>query len=72
MRAFARMREVLAQNKDLARRMEAAERRLGEHEEALGEYAAEIRAVFEAIRRLMPVAQEPRPPIGFKPPKGRL
>ena len=70
MRAFVRMREVLADNKELARRLEAAERRLGEHENALGNHAAEIRAVFDAIRSLMSPAQEPRPPIGFKPPKG--
>ena len=67
MRAFVRMREVLTENKELARRLEAAERRLGDHETALGEHAAEIRAVFEAIRRLMSPVQQPRPAIGFKP-----
>ncbi len=70
MRAFVRMREVLADNKELARRMEAAERRLGEHESTLGKHAVEIRAVFDAIRHLMSPAQEPQPAIGFKPPKG--
>jgi len=69
MRAFVRMREVLAGNKELAKRLEAAERRLGDHEAALGEHAAEIRAVFEAIRRLMSPVQGPRPSIGFKPDK---
>lgn len=69
MRAFVRMREVLTENKELARRLEAAERRLGSHEAALGEHAADIRAVFEAIRRLMSPVQGPRPAIGFKPDK---
>jgi hypothetical protein len=69
MRAFVRMREVLTENKELARRLEAAERRLGDHEAALGEHTAEIRAVFEAIRRLMSPIQGPRPAIGFKPDK---
>jgi hypothetical protein len=42
---------------------------LGGHEAVLGEHAAEIRAVFEAIRRLMSPIQDSRPAIGFKPPK---
>jgi len=69
MRAFVRMRGVLADHKELAGRLEAAERRLDGHDAALGENAAEIRAVFEAIRRLMSPVQQPRPAIGFKPDK---
>ncbi|HAM36820.1 MAG TPA: DNA-binding protein [Elusimicrobia bacterium] len=70
MRAFVRMREVLAGHKALARRLEAAERRLAFHDAALGEHAEEIRAVFAALRRLMTPPLKPRPAIGFKPPEG--
>jgi hypothetical protein len=57
MRAFVRLREILATHKDLARKLEEMEKR----------YDSQFRVVFEAIRELM--APEPIPPkrhIGFK------
>ena len=59
MRAFVKLREVLATHKDLARKLEQIERHLGKHDE-------EIRVVFDAIRQLM--AAPPTPPkrkIGY-------
>jgi hypothetical protein len=60
MRAFVKLREILATHKDLARKLEAHERKLGEHNE-------KFQIVFEAIRQLM--APPPVPPknrrIGF-------
>jgi len=60
MRAFVRLREVLATHKDLARKLEELERKFGEHD-------AKFHLVFEAIRQLMTPPPEPekRRPIGF-------
>lgn len=59
MRAFVRLREILATHKDLARRLD-------EHEKMLGEHDQKIQAVFEAIRQLMtPPPGTKRRRIGF-------
>ena len=58
MRAFVHLRELLATHEDLARRIEALERR----------YDGKFTVVFDAIRELMspsPGEVEPRPRIGF-------
>ena len=65
MRAFVRLRKVLAANKSLAERMEKIEQRLGVHEETLGVHAADIRSVFEDIRGLMGPPDGPKRRIGF-------
>lgn len=57
-RAFVRMREVLATHKDLARKVDALERKHGTHD-------AQIKAIFEAIRALMDPPKTPRRRIGF-------
>ena len=58
-RAFIRIREILATHKDLAQKVNELERRITEHD-------AEIRTIVQAIRELM---QPPEPPpkrrIGF-------
>lgn len=56
MRTFVRLRRILAENADLARRLEELEKK----------YDAQFRVVFEAIRRLMR-PPEPKRPIGFRP-----
>jgi hypothetical protein len=60
MRAFVRLRELLATHKDLARKLEALEKKLGEHDE-------KFQIVFEAIRQLMapPSDPETKRRIGF-------
>ena len=63
MRAFVRLREVLATHKDLARRMADLER----DQKAQGK---KITDVFEAIQKLLePPKAKPRRAIGFQPPK---
>jgi ORF6N domain len=58
MRAFVRMRELLASNTALARKLDELERKYQHHDEA-------IKAILSAIRELMtPVAPKHRP-IGF-------
>ena len=59
MRAFVRLREIMSTHKDLARKLDALERKLGEHDEKFA-------IVFEAIRQLMaPMAAPAKPRIGY-------
>lgn len=62
MRAFVRLREVLSTHRDLARRIDALQRR----------YDGKFAVVFDAIRRLMspPALEAPRRRIGFALPSG--
>ena len=55
MRAFVRLRELLATHKDLARRLDALEQK----------YDAQFKGVFDAIRELMKPSESPRRRIGF-------
>ncbi len=59
MRAFVKLREVLAAHKDLAHQLKELERKVGEHD-------IEIREIFKAIRELMaPPPEKPKREIGF-------
>lgn len=58
MRAFVRLRDVLAVHKDLARRLEALEKKYDTHD-------VEIKVVFEMIRELMRQPEKPKARIGF-------
>ena len=55
MRAFVRLRQMLAAHADLARKLAALEKR----------YDAQFKVVFEAIRELMTPPPEKKRPIGF-------
>lgn len=55
MRAFVRLRELLATNKDLARKLEELEKK----------YDKQFAVVFEAIRQLMQPPEPPKRQIGF-------
>jgi hypothetical protein len=57
-RAFVRLRAMLAAHTDLARKLGALERK----------YDAQFKVVFDAIRELMaPPPRKPRRQIGFRP-----
>ena len=56
-RAFVRLRAMLAGNAELARKLTALEKK----------YDAQFRIVFDAIRDLMALPAKPRRPIGFRP-----
>lgn len=59
MRAFVRLRELLASNKELAAKLDALERKLKTHDQA-------IAGILDAIRQLMaPPTAAKRRPIGF-------
>ena len=57
-RAFVRLREVLATHKELARKLTELERRIETHDER-------ITVLFEAIRQLTRLPERPRRRIGF-------
>ncbi len=58
MRTFAKLREIISQHKDLARRLDELEKK----------YDSQFKVVFEAIRQLMtPPDSKKRRPIGFHP-----
>jgi hypothetical protein len=59
MRAFVRLREMLAAHKELARKLGELEARLSEHDE-------QIQAIFEAITQLMAPPDRPPKKIGFE------
>lgn len=61
MRAFVRLRQILAENADMARRLDELEDR----------YDAQFKSVFEALRELMQAPEKKHNPIGFVIPKDK-
>jgi hypothetical protein len=55
MRAFVRLREMMASHKELARRFEAMEK----------QYDAQFKVVFDALRELMTPPEPAKRRIGF-------
>jgi len=56
MRAFVRLRRMLVSHADLARKLDALEKK----------YDAQFKVVFDAIRELMTPTARKRRPIGFR------
>ncbi|MGD0591493.1 MAG: ORF6N domain-containing protein [Bacteroidota bacterium] len=56
MRAFVKLREVLASHKDLARKLEELEKK----------YDSQFKIVFDAIRQLLAPPEKPKREIGFR------
>ena len=56
MRTFVKLREMIASNAELARRLEELEQK----------YDAQFSVVFDAIRQMMNPATEPNKSIGFR------
>ena len=56
MRAFAKLREIISLNKDLARRLDALEKK----------YDAQFKIVFDALRQLMAAPEPKEKKIGFR------
>ena len=59
MRAFVKLRELLATHKELAHRLEDLEQQLKGHDE-------QIQTIFEAIQQLLTPPEQPRKKIGFE------
>ena len=72
-RAFVRLRETLAAHKDLAKKLDALERKTEalalKHDSLAMETRAQFRQVIEALRQLMSSPAPKRRPIGFITPK---
>ena len=64
MRAFVRLRGMLASHEDLARKLAELERKYDTH-------GAQFKVVFDAIRELMTPPEKPRRSIGFKVKEAR-
>ena len=62
MRAFVKLREMLASNKDLAAKLNATEHKIESHDQA-------IAGVLNAIRELMRPPETKKRPIGFVTPQ---
>ena len=58
MRAFVKMRELLATNKEFSAKLERIEGQLAEHDE-------QFKVVFEAIKQLLTEEEKPKHKIGF-------
>jgi hypothetical protein len=61
MRAFVKLRQILATHRELAQRLEEME----------SKYDAQFKAVFDAIRELMRPPEKPRRRIGFAASNGK-
>ena len=61
MRAFVKLREIMATDKDLAHKIEALERKYAEHDE-------EIQVVFNAIKKLLEPPTTPKRRSSTCPP----
>jgi hypothetical protein len=61
MRAFVRLRQMLASNDELSRRLDELE----------SKYDRQFKVVFDAIRKLMAPAPATQKQIGFRPVSGR-
>jgi len=59
MRAFVRLRRLLAAHKELSQKLEELENQLRDHDE-------QIQAIFDAIRQLMAPKETPGKKIGFQ------
>jgi hypothetical protein len=58
-RAFVHLRQMLAMNQDLARKIEALERKVGKHD-------ADVQAILSVLQKLLqPPAAPAKRPIGF-------
>jgi hypothetical protein len=64
-RAFVHLRQLLATNEQLARKIEALEEKVGKHDSNLQAILALLRKILE------PPPGPPKRPIGFMPGKGK-
>ncbi len=75
-RAFVRLREVLASSRELAAKLDALEQKTEllslQHATLASNTRAQFKQVFEALRQLMAQpAEPPKRPIGFVKPESR-
>ena len=66
-RAFVRLRQILASNRQLAAKVEELERKLATHDKVLKGHHGNIRSLYVVIENLLPVPSERQ--IGFRSKK---
>jgi hypothetical protein len=59
MRAFVKLRQMLANNKELALKFKELEGRVDKHD-------SDIRMIFDAIRKMLTIEEKPKRKIGFQ------
>jgi len=59
MRAFVRLRQIIATNKEFARKLENLEKQVGSN-------VKDIRNIFQALRKMMEISEKPSKKIGFQ------
>jgi Rps23 Pro-64 3,4-dihydroxylase Tpa1-like proline 4-hydroxylase len=62
MRAFVKFRSFLSTHKELEQKLNVLEAKFGQH---LEKHDEEIQAIFEAMRRMLTVEEQPKKRIGF-------
>ena len=65
-RIFNRMRELMTTNKDILLKIEQMEKNFLKQDARLTKSEADIRLIFEALKRLLTPPKEPRPRVGFR------
>jgi hypothetical protein len=72
-RAFIRLRQALAEHKELARKLEDLEKKTErlalKHDALAADTRSQFREVIEALRRMMSAPQPAHRPIGFVTPR---
>jgi hypothetical protein len=66
MRTFVKLREVLSKNKAMAQKFSELERKVGDHDEVIGDIVAAIRKMMTQASSGN-VSVKPKGPIGFQP-----
>ncbi|MEO6733311.1 MAG: hypothetical protein ABIN01_18960 [Ferruginibacter sp.] len=61
------MREFLLTNKDILLKLEQVEKKMMQHDSKMNQYDADIKLIFEALKKLLNPSHQPRQRIGFKP-----
>jgi hypothetical protein len=59
MRAFVKLRQILATHKELAQKFKELEGRVDKHD-------SDIRMIFDAIRKMLTIEEKPKRKIGFQ------
>jgi phage regulator Rha-like protein len=65
-RVFKRMREMLANHKDILIKLEGIEKKLLHHDNHLKKHEEEIQLIFEALKQLLDTPNPPRKRIGYR------
>ncbi len=68
-RIFTKLRSMLLTHKDILLKLEQLENRMIKQEGKSSRQEDDIEMIFNTLKQLLNPPQEPREPIGFKPPK---